>query len=744
MRKAFIIFMFLANYLFGLEQVTLQLKWKNSFQFAGFYMAKEKGFYKEAGLDVNIKEMKKGINSIENVLKNPNMYGISDSTLVYWILKNKPIELLMPIFDHSPLVLVTTNPSIKSLKDIEKKKIAIGKFTIKTPSIIAMFKSKNINTSDLKTGKFGYSQKNLANKNRIFAIYEYDETYYLDKNHIKYRLFKPIDYGFDFYGDMLFTSKEELEKHPQRVKKMIEATKKGWEYAYTHVNETINVILKKYNTQNLTKEQLEDQANRMQKYMSKTFTFSINRLKSIAEMYFLLNIANNEVDISQCVYNSTSLTKKEKIFIKNHIIKCVTTASWEPFFTKRDGKLVGIAVDYWNDIRKKIGLKSVCSIQKSWSKVLNLIKNKKADITIATTSTEKRKKYAVFSKPYVSFPIVIATRNNVGFISDISLLKNRTVATGKNYTTNFLLKKYYPEIKIVATQNIDEALKLLSEKKVYAVADILPVLAYKINKYNYSDLKISGKTPWRFDVKIMVRKEYKQLIPAINKAIDSITENEKLQIYNKWVSVNYQKGYTFKDIINIIIIPIIIVLIVLGYALYLRMEIKKRELLENKLKKLATMDKLTNIYNRYKMDLSLDEQIEISKRYNRELSVIFFDIDHFKKINDKYGHKIGDSVLIELSRLVEKSIRKSDIFGRWGGEEFLIILPETSRIEAVKLAEKLRKKIEDHKFEKIKKLTCSFGVTNFKPNDTSESIMIRVDKNLYLAKQAGRNRIKFG
>ena len=158
---------------------------------------------------------------------------------------------------------------------------------------------------------------------------------------------------------------------------------------------------------------------------------------------------------------------------------------------------------------------------------------------------------------------------------------------------------------------------------------------------------------------------------------------------------------------------------------------------------MATIDKLTSIYNRYKTDLSLHSQIEISKRYKRPLSLIFFDIDFFKKVNDSYGHKVGDMVLSKLCDIVSRSVRKSDIFGRWGGEEFLIILPETTEDEAISLAEKLRQKIEKHTFDKVKNITCSFGVTNYKNGDNPETIMMRVDKQLYKAKQNGRNKIEF-
>lgn len=170
-------------------------------------------------------------------------------------------------------------------------------------------------------------------------------------------------------------------------------------------------------------------------------------------------------------------------------------------------------------------------------------------------------------------------------------------------------------------------------------------------------------------------------------------------------------------------------------------------LLKNKIKKdalikeLVTHDMLTSIYNRQGLDEIMNQKIQESHRFGRNMSLIFFDIDFFKKVNDVYGHDIGDYVLINIAKLVSKNIRTSDIFARWGGEEFIIILPETSVEDAVVLANKLRRAIETRPFYEIKTLTCSFGVTQLRDKESKESIFKRVDALLYKAKESGRNRV---
>jgi len=161
----------------------------------------------------------------------------------------------------------------------------------------------------------------------------------------------------------------------------------------------------------------------------------------------------------------------------------------------------------------------------------------------------------------------------------------------------------------------------------------------------------------------------------------------------------------------------------------------------NDLQRLATTDTLTGIYNRYKINQIIDEEIARTKRYKENFALIMFDIDHFKEINDTYGHDVGDHILQELSHIISSSIRETDNFGRWGGEEFMLIAPKISREDAIKLAEKLRKIIQNHHFEEVKKITVSIGIALFEDGDDKEEKLKEVDNALYKSKQNGRNRV---
>ena len=174
----------------------------------------------------------------------------------------------------------------------------------------------------------------------------------------------------------------------------------------------------------------------------------------------------------------------------------------------------------------------------------------------------------------------------------------------------------------------------------------------------------------------------------------------------------------------------------------LQSEIERRKQLEENLRSLAITDALTGIFNRRKFDETLKVEIRRSERYGTALSLIMFDIDHFKQINDTRGHVVGDQILTALTNIVSENIRTHDVLARFGGEEFTILAPGNSLTGGRKFAEKLRAAIERNDFPDACRITCSFGVTEHKHGDTAESFIKRVDEALYRAKKNGRNRVE--
>lgn len=160
----------------------------------------------------------------------------------------------------------------------------------------------------------------------------------------------------------------------------------------------------------------------------------------------------------------------------------------------------------------------------------------------------------------------------------------------------------------------------------------------------------------------------------------------------------------------------------------------------NELRHPAHHDPLTGLYNRAAFQNHLDEELHRSERYHRPFSLIMFDIDRFKTINDSYGHDVGDQVLQQIAALVRDELRDTDSVARWGGEDFMILLPETDLDNAAVLAERLRRRIAHTDFDAAGRVTISLGIADSHGSEARKNMLIRVDSALYRAKEGGRNR----
>ena len=159
---------------------------------------------------------------------------------------------------------------------------------------------------------------------------------------------------------------------------------------------------------------------------------------------------------------------------------------------------------------------------------------------------------------------------------------------------------------------------------------------------------------------------------------------------------------------------------------------------------LSVTDRLTGLGNRNKLDERLAGELARSRRHGTAFALMMLDIDHFKAVNDTYGHQAGDEVLAGIAALLRQHSRASDVVGRWGGEEFLLLCPETDESGAMFLAEQLRACIEAARFPAVGQVTASFGVAVWRPADNGETLLRRADEALYRAKAKGRNRVEAG
>lgn len=195
---------------------------------------------------------------------------------------------------------------------------------------------------------------------------------------------------------------------------------------------------------------------------------------------------------------------------------------------------------------------------------------------------------------------------------------------------------------------------------------------------------------------------------------------------------DFTKGF-YDEILLVSLLVAVIIILGLTLAKY-----------NYELEKSSGMDYLTNIYNRNKFYELIEREEKSSSRYGYKSSIMLFDIDHFKKINDNYGHNWGDEVLKKLASEISKNIRETDIFARWGGEEFVVFLPHTDKEGAMEVAEKLRRLVCESQIKELEEVTISIGVTSISPDDYNiDAAIKRADDAMYQAKKDGRNRVSY-
>ncbi|WP_159931169.1 GGDEF domain-containing protein [Oceanicoccus sp. KOV_DT_Chl] len=232
-----------------LEPIRFQLRWHHQFQFAGYYAAKEKGFYQQAGFDVTLVAGSPERQPVTEVLAGRAQYGEANSEVLLERLRGTPIVALAAIFQHSPSVLVTLKSSgIKQPADLVGKRVmSVGDDA--DAGFLAMFLAQKIDPKQVDMIPSSYQIQDLVDgKADAFNSYLTNEPFYLEERGIEYNLINPRDYGIDFYSDILFTTEQEVQRNPERAARFKQATIQGWNYALAHPEEIIQIIRSKYNS----------------------------------------------------------------------------------------------------------------------------------------------------------------------------------------------------------------------------------------------------------------------------------------------------------------------------------------------------------------------------------------------------------------------------------------------------------------------------------------------------------------
>jgi diguanylate cyclase (GGDEF)-like protein len=411
-----------------------------------------------------------------------------------------------------------------------------------------------------------------------------------------------------------------------------------------------------------------------------------------------------------------------------------------PMIYTQKGKTTGIVVDLAEALKKRME-QPVEIKYMDWSQAQQLVLEGRADALLQINPSQDREKIYDFPDSLLESEFSIFSSSGCA-PRGISDLKGVRVGVEKNGLPIELLKRD-ASIKTVIIPDILSGFHLLSRGELDVIIADRWVGCYIVAEHKIKNIMIRG-TIERSNSAIAVKKGNLALLQDINKALAELKEDGTYaKILRKWepkqIAV-YTKEQVFTRQIFMIAMLCVLFVLTLSVLLLLK-EIKKRKKLNEKLKNMATTDPLTGLLNRRAVEHLIDREMYRKNRYDHHVSLLLLDLDHFKQINDQFGHAVGDEVLAKFSEKIKTIVRKTDSIARWGGEEFIILASDTDITNAVLLAEKIRKTVKSAEFGKIKTLTTSIGVAEYHCEENFLQWYKRVDGALYKAKIEGRDRV---
>ena len=656
-----------ANAATGLQSVTLQLNWKHQFQFAGYYAAIERGFYREAGFDVRLQEVQEGRDPIDAVMSGAADYGVGASELALRRGQGRPVVVLATILQHSPLVLIAAGRSGASVHELAGKKVMLLPHETE---LIAYLQQEQLPLDRIVVVPHSFDLKDLlTGKVSAASGYSTDEPFLLKKAGVPFNLYTPRASGIDFYGDTLFTTEQLARAHPERVAAFVSASVRGWQYAMDHPAEMADLILARYGTRK-TRDHLLFEAAEMRRLMQPQLVeigyMNPARWNQVAATYAQLGMLPASYTLDGFLFRPTQRT------------------DWAPLY--RFGIVAAI-------ILLIAGVVVVVLIR------LNLRLSREV-AERRQIQNELRKSEQRFRTLIESAPLAMVTWDKQHRITGW----NRQAQELFGWSESEVLGRDFLTFMIPesARTKVDQIVEEAIERGIES---------HSVNS-NLTKDRRTIEVEW-----------HNTIVPGVDGRPDSVLSlaqdvTERVRSQTVLQDVNVKLKQRLDDIHE----------------------------LQAQLREQAMRDPLTGMYNRRFLDDALPGEIARAIREQTPLSLMMMDIDHFKRVNDAHGHQAGDEVLRMLADILRNEARRTDVVCRYGGEEFVLLLPKMNLESARMRAERWRRMFAemDVPVESGKlRCTLSVGIAVFPDHGNSaEDLLRNGDRALYLAKALGRNRVE--
>ncbi|QPK61722.1 EAL domain-containing protein [Methylomonas sp. LL1] len=578
-----------------LEKVLLQLKWFHQFQFAGYYAAIEQGYFAEEGLEVEIIERDLEKSVVKQVVNGQADYGVGDSGLLAEYAGGEPIIALAAIFQHNPLVFISRQDSgIISPYEMVGKRIMLDTLSSNEAPLKALLADADISSADYTPVKQNVDYSLLSQgKVDVISGYITDQPYYFKQQGVKVNIINPQNYGIDFYGDILFTSHNELSRHPGRADRFLRAALKGWKYALDHPDRLIALIHSQYHGR-LPLSHLQFEAQETQKLILPNRVplgqIDPRRLKIVAEHYAKAGLKTklSEAELAAFIYRQIpgdlELTEAEKAWLATHpVIRVGIDRDFPPYeWIDQNGNYVGMAADYIKLLETKLGIRFEIIGDRSWMEIMDMARRGQLDMLSAAVKTPERAQYLTFTQPFKAGPVVIIDNGQGGYIGSLDNLSGKRVAVEKGYFMQELLERHHPQIQLVLADTIKQALNLVIDGKADAYVGDAGSTNYAIKKEGLLSLRFSGQTEYRSQHSLAISKSQPELFSIINKAMLTIPAETSDAIFNRWLGLRIEQGIKLGTVLTYAAAVLGFFLIFAYWLIRLQREIGKRQALQER------------------------------------------------------------------------------------------------------------------------------------------------------------------
>ncbi len=505
--------------------------------------------------------------------------------------EGEPLVALAAIFQHNPSIFVTKQSSgIVSPYEMAGKRIMLEYMVAGELSLDTLLFEANLTPKDYTLVQHTFNTNNLIKgKVDVMSAYISDEPFDFKTKGIKINIINPQSYGVDFYGDILFTSNQQVAEHPDRVEKFRRASLKGWQYALNHPEELVQLILKKYPSKKSAAHlRFEAEATRKLIVPERVSIGQIDphRLQRMAEVHAQLKLAKplTENDLAKFIYISQSLdlTAQEKAWLKAHpVIQVGIDNNFPPYeWVDKQGNYLGLAANYFADFEQRLGVKFNFIKDKPWAEIMTLARAGELDMLSAVQEPPERNRFLTFTKPYTRTPIVIINDINAGFIGSLRKLDGQRVVLEKGYFMEEVLRRDYPKIQLLLAANTQEALQQVADGKADAYVGDAAVANYAISASGLLNLRFTGNTEYSSSYSIGVTKNAPELASIMAKVVATLSASEQERINNYWMGFKLPAGIDTKVLIRYSLGFALLLLVIVFWNLSLRKEIAKRNKIE--------------------------------------------------------------------------------------------------------------------------------------------------------------------